>query len=173
MLQEFRLQRANRARPVTQRHARPGFPPRSRHIDSFAPAQSVSRPAHLSRPLPSGSALAQRRKPRRQRQSSRSRCDCAGNCRRPPSRPRAIRRNRLRSEAVTTPTRRNLLSNKPNSSAWSGQRSVLLRPKGVAFAFRTVVCDRCRDRSREMLHVPTGNAFPAERSQLGFPGKKC
>src|SRR6266568_4211182 len=47
---------------------RPGFPPRSRHVDSFAPAQSASRPARLSRSFPIGSALAQRRKPRRQRQ---------------------------------------------------------------------------------------------------------
>ena len=51
-LQELHLRRANQARPVTQRHARPGFPPKSRHVDSFAPAQSVSRPARLSRSLP-------------------------------------------------------------------------------------------------------------------------
>src|SRR5438874_7985449 len=36
---------------------RPGFPPRSRHVDSFAPAQSVSRPARLSRSFLIGSAL--------------------------------------------------------------------------------------------------------------------
>ena len=33
---------------------RPGLPPRSRHVDSFAPAQSVSRPARLSRSFPIG-----------------------------------------------------------------------------------------------------------------------
>jgi hypothetical protein len=32
--------------------------PKPRHVDSFAPAQSASRPARLSRSLPSGSALA-------------------------------------------------------------------------------------------------------------------
>src|SRR5438046_9061379 len=40
---------ANEAQPVTQRHARPGFPPKSRHVDSFTPAQSVSRPSRPPR----------------------------------------------------------------------------------------------------------------------------
>jgi hypothetical protein len=31
---------------------RPGFPPKSRHLDSFAPAQSASGPSRLSRSLP-------------------------------------------------------------------------------------------------------------------------
>src|SRR5436190_6427014 len=34
---------------VTQPKARPGFPPKSRHVDSFAPAQSASRPSRLIR----------------------------------------------------------------------------------------------------------------------------
>ena len=34
-LQELRLRRVNQTRPVTQPQARPGFPPKPRHVDSF------------------------------------------------------------------------------------------------------------------------------------------
>ena len=77
------------------------------------------------------------------------------------------------SANLPAPDIRDLFSQKPSSSVLSRQRSVLLRPKGVAFAFRTGVCDRSRDRSCEMLHVSAGSTFPAERSQFGFAREKC
>jgi hypothetical protein len=86
---------------------------------------------------------------------------------------RSVHRNRLRSEAVTTQKLRDLFSKKPSSSVRSGQRSVLLRQKGVAFAFRTGVCNRSRDRPCEMLHVSAGSTFPAERSQFVSAREKC
>jgi type I restriction-modification system DNA methylase subunit len=53
------------------------------------------------------------------------------------------------------------------------ERSLLVRPKGIAFAFRTALCDRTRDRPRETLDVSACSAFPAQRSQFAFPLEKC
>jgi hypothetical protein len=47
------------------------------------------------------------------------------------------------------------------------------QPEGIAFAFRTSVCNHSRDRKREMLHVAASTAFPAQRSQFAFARENC
>jgi hypothetical protein len=63
--------------------------------------------------------------------------------------------------------------NRQSLSAQPRRHSVLMHPKRVVFAFRTALCDRSRDRPREMLYVSAGSAFPAERPQFGFAREKC
>ena len=53
-----------------------------------------------------------------------------------------------------------------------GRVECLVRLKRVALAFWTAVCHYSRDRPREMLHVSTGDAFPAERSQFELAREK-
>jgi hypothetical protein len=50
---------------------------------------------------------------------------------------------------------------------------LLVHTKGIAFAFWTTVCNRSRDRPREMFHVSASSALPAERSQFVSAREKC